>query len=53
MGKEKLDPYKEIRRSVPPPGFPFGKKRRYDKDKLRRGKRKVIEEELKEIKESK
>jgi len=38
------DPYKEIRRDIPPPDFPFGKKGKHDKNKIRKSKNKIIKE---------
>ena len=44
MVKEK-DPYKKVRRSIPPPSHPIGHGREYDK-RLRKKKKEIIEEEI-------
>ena len=42
--KKPIDPYKKVRRDIPPPGFPFGKKGKHDKNKIRKSKNKIIKE---------
>lgn len=46
--KKTEDPYAEIRREIPPPGYGIGKGREYDKKKHRKRKKEVIRKELEE-----
>lgn len=46
--KKPIDPYKHIRREIPPPGHPIGFGKEYNKNKYRKNKKKIIEEELEE-----
>ena len=54
--KSMEDPYRHIRRDIPPPEFPMGLGKAYNKIKEPKRKRKIIEKEIKnsleEIKEA-
>lgn len=47
-GDGNKDPFASIRRDVPPPGHPIGMGKEYNKNKHRKNKKKLIEEELME-----
>ena len=45
------DPYRKIRRNIPPPSFPIGKGREYDRKKEKEEEETLIEEGIDEFKD--